>query len=378
VSETYPPEINGVALTVARLVQGLRAQGHIVSLVRPRQQMSDRLGGSGDVPVTLVGGVPLPGYRGLQLGVPAGGRLRDAWTRHRPDVVYVATEGPLGWSAVRTARRLRIPLFSGFHTNFHRYSRYYRVGGLQPLILRYLRRFHNRTNGTLVPSVDLRERLQALGFHNVSILSRGVDSQLFRPERRRAELRCRWGVSENHLAVLYVGRLAPEKNLPLAVAAYRAMKRRNDSLKFILVGDGPLRATLQREHADLIFAGMRSGEQLAEYYASADIFLFPSETETFGNVILEAMASGLVVLAYDYAAAKMHVRHGDNGVLVPYGDANAFVASAARLVRAPQSLHPMRRQACRDIAAFDWPQVVDRFATLLMGAGDASQALPTR
>jgi glycosyltransferase involved in cell wall biosynthesis len=288
-------------------------------------------------------------------------------------VVYVATEGPLGWSAVRTARRLGIRVFSGFHTNFHSYSKYYRAGWLQHLIFYYLCKFHNRTRGTLVPSVDLRDRLQALGFKNVSVLGRGVDSQLFIPERRCAELRRRWGASENDLVALYVGRVAPEKNLGLALEAYRAMQRFSNSAKFVVVGDGPLSAALQKDHTDLIFCGVHTGEQLAKHYASADVFLFPSETETFGNVTLEAMASGLVVVAYNYAAAKMHITHGETGVLAPYGDATAFVNLAAKLAREPQSFHEIRRQAREYVASVDWQLIVERFATLLTGARGQSR-----
>jgi glycosyltransferase involved in cell wall biosynthesis len=308
----------------------------------------------------------------LQFGLPAGGLLRRSWTQHRPDVVYVATEGPLGWSAVRIARRLGIPVFSGFHTNFHSYSKYYRAGRLRHLIVRYLCRFHNRTLGTLVPSVDLRDRLQALGFKNISVLGRGVDSQLFTPERRCTELRHHWGASDHELVVLYVGRIASEKNLGLAVDAYRAMQRFSVSVKFVIVGDGPLCATMQKEHADLIFCGARTGKQLARHYASADVFLFPSETETFGNVTLEAMASGLVVVAYDYAAAQMHITPGETGVLVPYGESKAFIDSAARLICEPQSLDKMRRQAREYVAALSWQCVVERFETLLMGARSQS------
>lgn len=376
VSETYPPEINGVALTLARLVKGLRARGHTVSVVRPQQQTTDGVDSSCDALTTLVRGLPLPGNRELQFGLPAGGLLRRSWTQHRPDVVYVATEGPLGWSAVRTARRLAIPVFSGFHTNFHSYAKHYRMGWLQKMIFRVLRSFHNRTLGTLVPSVDLRDRLQTLGFKNVSILSRGVDSLLFTPERRCAALRSHWGVTAKDLVVLYVGRVAPEKNLRLAVDAYHAMQRFSNVVKFVIVGDGPLRATLSKKHPDLIFCGVQTGEQLATHYASADIFLFPSETETFGNVTLEAMASGLVVLAYNYAAARMHITHGETGILALYGDAHIFVDSAARLAREPQALLKIRRQARQYITTCDWSRIVERFATLLTDACGPSHTVP--
>jgi hypothetical protein len=164
ITETYPPEVNGVAFTLAHLVDGLSARGHAVSVVRPRQRASDRRDYPCSPNVTLVPSVPFPWYKGLQVGLPAGGLLQGCWRQYRPDVVYVATQGPLGWSAVRTARRLGIPVFSGFHTNFHSYSKYYGGGWLRPVIVRYLRGFHNRTLGTLVPSIDVRDRLQAIGF----------------------------------------------------------------------------------------------------------------------------------------------------------------------------------------------------------------------
>ena len=376
VTETYPPEVNGVAMTLAHLVEGLRMQGYAVSIVRPRRQPSESSSDSDDPQVTVVPGLPLPGYKGVHVGLPAPGLLQGCWTQHRPDVVYVATEGPLGWSAVHIAQRLRIPVLSGFHTNFHSYAKHYRLGWLQPLIFHYLCKFHNRTQGTLVPSVDLRNCLQAVGLHNVSVLGRGVDCQLFTPERRCAALRRMWSVSDNDLAVLYVGRVAPEKNLGLAVAAYRAMQQYSASMKFVVVGDGPLRAALQNAHPDLIFCGVHTGEQLAKHYASADVLLFPSETETFGNVTLEAMASGLVVVAYDYAAAHMHVTHGESGVLVPYGEPQAFIDTAVTLACEPRSLDKIRQQARAYVTSVDWQCVVERFITLLTGALGESQFAP--
>lgn len=368
VTETYAPEVNGVALTLAHLRRGLQARGHIVSLVRPRQPATD-LASAGDKALeTLVYGAPIPGYQGAQMGVPAPGKLWQCWTRHRPDVVYIATEGPLGWSALRTALRLGIPVFSGFHTNFHRYAQHYRLGWLQPLIFAYLRWFHRRTYGTLVPSLALREQLTTSGVPNVQVLGRGVDSQLFTPARRSAALRRAWGVAAHELVVLYVGRLAPEKNIEVVLAAYRAMQAIHLPVKCVVVGDGPLRATLQQAHPELIFCGMQTGVELACHYASGDIFLFPSTTETFGNVTLEALASGLAVVAYNYAAAHRHITHGENGMLVPYNDAAAFVDAAVSLARAPQGLLTLRRQARAQAQTLDWQDIVEQFAALLTGA----------
>ena len=372
VTETYPPEINGVALTLANLVKGLLAQGHRVSVVHPRQRKQRKPNGfefaccSEDIAVR---GLPLPGYDGLQFGMFSGRLLRQTWTRHPPVAVYVATEGPLGWSAVRAARQLNIPCISGFHTNFHQYCKHYGLGWLQPTALRYLRRFHNQTESTLVSNEDLRVRLQSAGFNNVSILERGVDSELFTPRRRSTELRQRWGLSDDDLALIYVGRIAAEKNLALALEAYRATRKISDRIKFVIVGDGPFRPALQSEHTDVIFAGMQTGEQLAMHYASADMFLFASETETFGNVTLEAMASGLAVIAYNYAGAKLHIANGESGVLVRFGDAKGFVDLACELVREPETIKRIRRQARQYVARLSWPRVVEKFEALLLSAG---------
>jgi glycosyltransferase involved in cell wall biosynthesis len=368
VTETYPPEINGVALTLTRLIDGLRAGGHVVSVVRPRQKVDNCPGQNDDPPVTLVRSLPLPGYRGLHIGLPAGRALRRSWTQHRPDVAYVATQGPLGLSAVHAARCLRIPIFSGFHTNFDTYAKHYHAGWLRFLILRYLQSFHNQTAGTIVPSPDLRDRLRELGLKEISVIGRGVDSRLFAPEQRSANLRRAWRAGGNDLVAFYVGRIAAEKNLGLAIDAYRAMQRVNNGVKFVLVGDGPLRATLQKQHPDLIFCGTQTGEQLAKHYASADIFLFPSATETFGNVTLEAMASGLVVVAYDYAAARAHIKDGETGLLAGYGDAQGFIRAAAKVALPRQSLRIMGRQARAYAVTLDWQPIVDRFAAILLGA----------
>jgi glycosyltransferase involved in cell wall biosynthesis len=155
------------------------------------------------------------------------------------------------------------------------------------------------------------------------------------------------------------------------------MQRFRADAKFIIVGDGPFRTTLQEEHRDLIFCGVHTGEDLAKHYASADVFLFPSETETFGNVTLEAMASGLVVVAYDYAAARMHVTNGGTGVLVPCGVSQAFVDAAANLAHAPQSLPNIRWQARAYARSIAWPHVVEKFETLLTGGPVRGHATPS-
>lgn len=365
VTETYPPEINGVALTIMQFVQGLLARGHNIQLVRPRQHAQDTPKNKAYFSELLSPGLPLPRYSGLKLGLPIIRTLKRAWKKTPPDIVHIATEGPLGWAALHVARRLSLPVSSDFHTNFHSYSRYYGLAWLYRPINFYLRYFHNRTQATLVPQTDIRDQLSAMGYRNLRIVCRGVDSELFHPGKRSTVLRSTWGVTDQDPIVLYVGRLAPEKNLNLLFKAFDAMQRVQPSAKLVLVGDGPLFESLRATHPKHIFAGLRRGEDLAQYYASADIFLFPSTTETFGNVTVEAMASGLTVLAYDYAAAAQHIRHRENGLLVPFNDAGAFVDTAVELINDRPLLACTRMRARETIAKFSWNSVLGTFEQIL-------------
>ncbi|WP_201316158.1 glycosyltransferase family 1 protein [Dyella sp. EPa41] len=363
VSETYPPEINGVALTVHSLAAGLAAQGHTVDLIRPQQQQSfqDEPG----IVALEVPGASLPRYPGLRFGWPASGKLRERWTRLRPDAIYVATEGPLGWSAIRTAKRLGIPAATGFHTRFDTYADHYGVGFLTPVVRGYLRRFHRRAAATLVPTDALAAELTALGVDTARLLRRAVDTQSFHPRHRSAELREAWGVDGNTPVVLYVGRIAPEKNLDLAVRTFRAIQQQVPKSRYVWVGDGPARAALQAANPDFIFVGMQRGEALARHYASADLFPFPSLSETFGNVILEALAAGLPVIAYEEGAAREHLLHGHNGYRIDAGDEKAFIESAVTLAGNASLIRHMGRAAHASIANLSPDAVIREFETLL-------------
>ncbi len=293
--------------------------------------------------------------------------LERLWRARRPDAVYVATEGVLGLSAVRCARRLGLPVFSGFHTNFDAYAGYYRAPWARASLLRYLRWFHNTTDGTLVATAALRDRLREAGFDALSVLGRGVDTARFSPAHRDEALRRAWGVEPEGVVALAVGRVAAEKNLALTLRTYRVLQSRGLASALVIVGDGPLRRQLQTENPDVVFTGTLTGQALAATYASGDLFLFPSETETFGNVTLEAMASGLVVVAFDYAAAHEHIRHLQNGVLVPVGGSTQFVRAACAVVRQPLRRRMIRHLAREQAAQADWRVVVDRFVDTLAG-----------
>jgi glycosyltransferase involved in cell wall biosynthesis len=364
VTETYPPEVNGVARTVAFMAEGLRRRGHRVRLIRPRQNghdvaMHDEL---------LARGLPIPRYTQLRMGMPAKGVLRRAWSGERPDVVHIATEGPLGWSALAAARRLGIPVATDFHTNFHAYSRHYGFAWLARPVMAYLRRFHNRADCTMVPTAEMAEELATAGYHGLRVVGRGVDPGVFSPARRSPELRARWGADDATPVALCVSRFAPEKNFPLVIRAFEEMRRAEPATRMVLVGDGPMAEALRSRNIGYVIAGRLVNGELSAHYASADIFLFPSITETFGNVTLEAAASGLGIVAYRYAAARQHLEHDRSALLAPLDDAQAFLTLAGRMVRERGLARRLGVAARLAAEPLTWERIVDDFAAVLADA----------
>jgi glycosyltransferase involved in cell wall biosynthesis len=375
VSETYPPEVNGVARTVNFMVEGLRRRGHAIQLIRPRQNDGDRASAAPGYEELLRPGFPIPRYNQLKMGLPARRALVREWTRHRPDVVHIATEGPLGWSALSAAKKLKLPVATDFHTNFHAYSRHYGIAWLKRAIAGYLRRFHNAAGCTLVPTRELAAQLGELGFERLRVVGRGVDPAVFSPEKRSTELRARWGAGPDTPVVLCVSRFAPEKNFPLVVEAFEAMQRVRPDAKLILVGDGPMTEELRRARAGCVIAGRLVNGALSAHYASADMFLFPSITETFGNVTLEAMASGLGVVAYDYAAAREHLRHGESALLAPFDDRAAFILQAERLAGEYGLAQRLGRAARAVAESITWERITEDFEAELRRVCVSSPAL---
>jgi glycosyltransferase involved in cell wall biosynthesis len=366
VTETYPPEVNGVARTIGLMAEGLQRRGHSIELVRPRQNGHDHAANLENFSEVLRPGIPIPRYSQLRMGMPSRRALERRWKDERPDIVHVATEGPLGWSALAAARREGIPVASDFHTNFHTYTRDYGLAWLARPVAAYLRSFHNRAACTMVPTREIAEELGALRFERLRVVGRGVDPAVFSPERRSRELRASWGADEGTPVALCVSRFAHEKNFALVIRAYQAMRRIRPDARLVLVGDGPLAEQLKRDNVGCVIAGRKVNGELSRHYASADVFLFPSMSETWGNVTLEAMASGLGIVAYDYAAAREVMRHGVNGLLAPFGDAAAFVAHAETLARDPALALGLGRAARKSAESLTWDRVVEDFEAVLV------------
>jgi glycosyltransferase involved in cell wall biosynthesis len=360
VTETYPPDINGVAHTVSKIVEGLRARGHELMLVRPRNHSDHEAAVDSRYQEVLVRGAPIPMYKQLRMGLPAQGALQKLWLKQRPDLVHIATEGPLGWSASRAARKLKIPTSSDFRTNFHAYSQFYGFGWLKGAIVAYMRKFHNATHCTMVPTQGLMAELSKIGFDRLMVVPRGVDTENFSPAKRDEAMRQGWGATADTQVLLSVGRLAVEKNLDIVVRCFKSLQAKGLPVKLIIVGDGPLRQALERSVPEAIFAGTRTGQDLAKHYASADLFIFPSLTETFGNVTIEAMASGLAVVAYNHAAAGQLIEHLRNGMVLSPNQEEQLFEAAQKIVEDPVLRNNMRLAARQTAVDRDWSSVITR------------------
>ncbi|PRY64459.1 glycosyltransferase involved in cell wall biosynthesis [Vreelandella songnenensis] len=372
VSETWAPEINGVAHTLSRLHQELFRQGVCVDVIRPRPRVTAP---AANVEQELqVNCCAMPGYKDVQVGLTRPSTLKRFWREHRPSVVYLATQGPLGWAARQAARQLNIPLVAGWHTNFDHYCHDYGVPWLASATRRYLRYFHNGCEMTLVPTRLQAQALREQGIHDVHVMARGIEGERFSPAHRDMALRQQWGVSLHQPVALYVGRLALEKNLTLLQETLQAMREVRPDMAQVIVGDGPARAQLAKALPEAHFTGFVEREDLARYYASADLFIFPSLSETWGNVVAEAMASGLAVVAYRHAASAELIESGQNGITVAPEDSEAFQQAAVELCQHPADYARLGRVARLRALEQSWTGIADQFLQYLHQAQEAYHA----
>jgi len=299
--------------------------------------------------------LPVPGrgeYR-VALGLPGSVKRRlDAF---QPHIVHLSAPDRLGYKAQQFALSRNWPVVASVHTRFDTYLKYY---GLQFLLdwgQGYLRNFYGRCRHIYVPSQSMAEALQADGVHgDMRIWARGVDHAAFSPAHRSDALRAQWGVDEHRPAVAFVSRLVTEKGLDCLVETFNRLAARGLSFRPIIVGDGPERADLEARLPDAVFTGFLSGQALAEAYASADVFFFPSATETFGNVTLEAMASGLPAVCADATGSRSLVADGVTGALCPIGDVNAFADAIERLLARPADRAGMGAAGRARAMEFSW------------------------
>ncbi|HET7041494.1 MAG TPA: glycosyltransferase family 1 protein [Gemmatimonadales bacterium] len=365
ISDTYLPEVNGVTTVLATMRAGLLARGHAVQVIAPAYGRP----GPDDAGIVRRWSMRFPPYPAIRLSLPVGGDVGRALDAFAPDLVHVATEGPLGSVGRRAAIARRLPLVTSFHTDFPRYAaRYLGRWAVRP-VEAYLRRFHRPAYATQTPSGTTRDELALLGIPRPVVWGRGVESARFRPERRDPARRTALGADAMRPLVLHVSRLAVEKDVGTLVAAFRrAREQLGDSAAFVVAGDGPEAGMVRAALPFATHYGFIDRERLADLYADSDLFVFPSPTETCGLVVLEAMASGCPVITSDQGGVLENVRDTLNGRMVPAGDAEAFARATVELAADPDRRRAMASAARAFAIGRDWERELDRLEPLYRDA----------
>lgn len=322
-ADTYYPHVNGVSNTIRRYSLHMTQEGIEHLLIVPSCKKRNEAMEKG-IPLQRIKSLSFPFYKGAMVAIPNKRRLHAVLDLLRPTVIHAMTEFVLGSYAMRYAKQHGIPFVSNYSTHYHMGIKHYRIGMVGTPLMNYLDRFHKTADLTTAPSMHALEYLSKRGVVQPFLFGRGVDSLQFSPTRRSDSLRASWR-AEDRFVFLYVGRLAGEKDLDILLEAYQRLSIVERAMcRLVLVGDGPERERLERSYPDALFLGTLSGEALWTAYASADCFVFPSPSETLGNVVLEAMASGLPVLAVNEGGVLDNVVDGKTGLLVPPRDVYAF------------------------------------------------------
>lgn len=291
----------------------------------------------------------------LALGLPKS--IREEVKAFEPHIVHVSTPDILNSRALTFARELGAPVVASLHTSFETYPAYYGFGFLRPMVERHLDRFYGRSDHVLVPTPAIaQEMARKLGAKRVSIWGRGVDADLFSPSRRSLEWRAAMGIAEHEIAVLFFGRLVLEKGIDSYVTTVRALSERGLPVRPVLVGEGPARPRIEQSLPDAILTGHLAGDQLAIAVASSDTLLHPSVTETFGNVLLEAMASGLPIVAARHSSSENLIEHGRSGLLV---SADGFLDATAGLATDPARRAALGAAARDASLRWRWDEILD-------------------
>ena len=365
-TDTYPPQVNGVSVVTALSVHGLLARGWecmVVAPTYPSVLTHGPLYQGEDLPMVTIPSVACPPYPDIRLAAPAYGRVARAVRTFRPDIVHSATEFMIGRLGQIAAARASAVRCSSYHTDFSRYTEAYGFPWLRPIVTRYIGRFHRRSARVYTPSGPARDDLRRLGVSDVEVWGRGVELDLFSPERRSSALRTTYGVADS-VVFLHVGRLAAEKGVDKLIRAF--MRARDllpaGAITLIVAGVGPEEEALKAiSGPEVLFVGVLDRQRsLPRLYASADAFLFSSLTETLGLVVLEAMASGLPVIATPAGGVADHLRDDVNGVAVPAYDVDAMASAIVALTLDVARRKRLGDGARRTALALDWELELDR------------------
>jgi phosphatidylinositol alpha 1,6-mannosyltransferase len=357
-SEVYWPMVSGVGVTLLRLTKALQQRGHEVRVYSASYALAK---GQADRPeVHRSPSVPLFLYPDVQWAFPRLRDIVDDLGEFRPDVVHVATEFALGLAGLKAARQLKLPVVASAHTDYDKYAARYGVDWALRLGWHYLRWFYGQAYRVLCPSRMYEEHLHRRGVAHTGIWSRGVDPDEFHPSFRSCAYRESLGVGPNDLLVTYIGRIAREKNLAHLLSAWKALAAERGTAQLALIGRGPLEEPIRRREIPGVHVlGLMHERALAEAYASADLFVFPSTTETFGNSLLEAMGSGLPCLAANAAGVLEFARNGQNALLVTPNSAPALGQGLLRLLHDPALRQKLALGGLATAAERRWDRVYD-------------------
>lgn len=355
-TDTFLPQTNGVSLTLQRLTTHLNRRGIEHLLFSPKSAPENSYAD----PIRPITSIPFFLYPECRLALPNMSSIQSELKAFRPDLLHLATPFNIGLCGLRYARKYGLPHVASYHTHFDRYLEYYRMKRIVPLYWKYMKWFHRSCDATFAPSNETLDSLQVQGFQRLKLWSRGIDCNLYTPKKRSHQVRDRYGITAP-LLLLYVGRIAPEKDInTLALAMQQLPESMQSQVHWLVVGDGPLLPEMRTQAPhNVTFTGYKHGEELAQLYASADLFVFPSSTETFGNVVLEAMASGLPVLAVNEGGVKDLITPGRNGMIVEPRSPDAFIREICASIEHPHKLAAMGYEGRQLALDRSWESIFD-------------------
>lgn len=352
---------DGVSNTLNRAVEHLEKGGHRVIVFGPKAPVPALEHKGSFYPVRSMPAPARPEYR-ISLGFPS--REKKRLRAFAPDLIHIATPDILGYGALRYALKHRITVVASYHTHFTSYLKYYRLNRFEKWLWAYLSWFYGHCRHLYVPTESMMEDLERLGVKtDMRIWSRGVDTRLFNPDKRDDEWRRKNDFEPDHVVVSFVSRLVWEKNLHIVAETFQKLKEMNPAIRTMVVGDGPAGSEFRQMIPDTFFTGHLEGEDLARAYASSDLFFFPSETESFGNVTLEAMSCGLPAVVADAIGSRSIVDSGRNGMVVPADDSEAFAQAIDRIARDGMLRKKMSSGALSKARKQDWEYIMQQLSS---------------
>lgn len=370
-TDTYFPQINGVTNTLSKLTEYLDGREDIEYKI-----FSPDFGDNGtpDHKVERFYSFKFFFYPECRLSIPNIFRLNDTLKDFKPDIIHSVTEINMGLTGMRYAVQNKIPLISTFTTNFPEYMKYYNLPYLYETSWKIMRKIHNQSDICMCPSRETQSLLRKQGIRNVGLWGRGIDFNRFKPAENKTGLKEKFGMKDK-LMILYVGRISNEKNISILISSYRHLKNiYSDLIGLTVVGDGPLLEELKKGNEDINFTGYLKGQELADAYRAADIFAFPSTTETLGNVVLEAMASGVPVVGPSSGGLKDNIHHMYNGILSVPNDTVTFQDAIASLIEDSELRESLGSNAREYASTKSWnsifDQLIDDYHTIIENKAD--------